>query len=119
MRSRLSPQRCRRYSRLAEQLSVTTPVEPLDGTAALRLIRTVAKDDTLHSVVYVPHRRTMLVLARGVTDEPVTVDLGAFLSRPVAVAATQPAAGGRSPLARPAAAAPAATAPAAAREARP
>jgi hypothetical protein len=83
LRLRRPPQECRRYELLEQRLThMTRSSEKLDPSSALRLIRAVKQDMTLHSVCFVPHRKTMYVDIPAISEAVVEFNLEEWLKRP-------------------------------------
>jgi hypothetical protein len=84
MRKRRAASDCSRYQTLTAHLAARASAQtPLDAAAALHAIGLVARDTTLHTVVFLPDRRTLLVVVPGVHERPVTFDLNQWLQRPL------------------------------------
>jgi hypothetical protein len=84
LRLRRAPIQCERYDRLARGLAALRAAgQKLDPTSAMKLIGTVRQRSTLHSVCFVPDRRTMYVHIPAVTDKVVEFKLDDWLRRPL------------------------------------
>jgi len=84
MRLRRPPGECWRYKELTEQLGrLAEDGRKLDATLALELIRRVGQDTTLHSVCFVPHKKTMYVSIPAINDRVVELKLDEWLKRPI------------------------------------
>lgn len=81
MRKRQPPRECGRYATLARALGRLDESQRLDVSDALKIIHEVARDNTLHSVVFMPARRAMLVHIPAVAKEPVLFELDGWLRR--------------------------------------
>lgn len=82
LRLRRPPQECPRYELLEQRLTqMTRSGEQLDLSSALRLIRAVKQDMTLHSVCFVPHRKTMYVNIPAISETVVEFNLEEWLKR--------------------------------------
>ncbi len=84
LRLRRPPRECWRYEELGEQLGRrASSGQKLDPTAALALISRVRQDTTLHSVCFVPHKKTMCVSIPAVNDRVVELNLNKWLERSI------------------------------------
>ena len=84
LRLRREPIECDRYDRLSRGLAeLRAAGQKLDPTSATKLIDTVRQRSTLHSVCFVPHRRTMYVHIPAVADKVVEFKLDDWLRRPL------------------------------------
>jgi hypothetical protein len=83
MRLRCPPRECWRYEQLGDQLrEMAKNGRKLDPTSALALIGRVRQDTTLHSVCFVPHKKTMYVSILAISDKVVEFNLDEWLNRP-------------------------------------
>jgi hypothetical protein len=84
LRLRREPIECDRYDRLSRGLAeLRAAGGKLGPTSAMKLIGTVRGRTTLHSVCFVPDRRTMYVHIPAVTDKVVEFKLDDWLRRPL------------------------------------
>lgn len=87
MRSRRPASGCERYAQLTDRLVAARDAgEKLDPAAALAVIRAVANETTVHSVVFVPARRELWVQIDPAQPAPARFDLAAWLARGVGAA---------------------------------
>lgn len=88
MRVRKTSETCGRYRKLADLIGTWQAEDRrLGAEEALRAIRAVANDTTLHSVIFLPAQRQMLVYIPEINPSPIEIDVKALLSSPT----TQPA----------------------------
>lgn len=81
-RERQPPLDCDRYTKLQQRLTeASTAGTRFDAASALRLIRDIRQESTLHSVVFMPAKGKMLVLIPSVAEVPVEFDLNADLTK--------------------------------------
>jgi hypothetical protein len=84
LRLRRAPIDCERYERLSRGLAeLRAAGRKLDPPSAMKLIGTVRQHSTLHSVCFVPDRRTMYVHIPAVIDKVVEFKLDDWLRRPL------------------------------------
>lgn len=96
MRLRMEPTACRRYASLVEQLGgLAKRRATLDADGALEMIRSVANKTTLHSVVFLPARHTMLIHVPAVQERAVRFELDKWLAPAADGGPAGSAAGGR------------------------
>ncbi len=80
MRVRKEPTECGRYATLVTRLGeMSAAKQTLDPPGALELIRSVATKTTLHSIVFMPQRRALLVQISAIQDKPVEFRLDEWL----------------------------------------
>ena len=84
-RLRQPPQDRWRYKTLTERLTKASGEgAQIDPKGAIRLIREVKQDMTLHTVCFVPDRKLMYVLIPSISDNLVEFELTDWLNRPTA-----------------------------------